>query len=84
MIETFWQDVSLRIKRHSRLLTVNQKCQLPKLPAVIAESGDNNVDQFLDKLDTLNLTKNTVIILLCANSAFHRRASMSEAFALSR
>jgi hypothetical protein len=49
---------------------VRENLRLPKLPAVIAESGENNVDQFLDKLDKLNLTKNTVIILICANSAF--------------
>jgi len=46
---------------------VRDDLRLPKLPVVIAESGDNNVDQFPDKLDKLNLTKNTVIILFCAN-----------------
>ncbi len=37
---------------------VREDLRLPKLPAVIAESEDNNVDQFLEKLDKLHLTKN--------------------------
>ena len=41
---------------------VREDLRLPKLPAVIAESGDNNVDQFFEKSDKLHLTKNTAII----------------------